>query len=81
VADLNAPVAFGGTLSAVPVLAPEAKAAIKSAIVDRLQRSDNICLRAVLATIRMTVPTILLIGILSGRSVALGLAQLIRFCL
>ena len=63
VAELSFPVAFGGVLIAVLVLAPEGVAAIKSATSDKLQRSVNICLGSALATIGLTVPAILLIGL------------------
>ena len=73
VASFQAPVALGGVIIAVLVLAPEGLAAVKSALVDRLQRSVNICLGSALATIGMTVPAILVIGILTGNKIVLGL--------
>ena len=75
VAELSFPVAFGGVLIAVLVLAPEGVAAIKSATSDKLQRSVNICLGSALATIGLTVPAILLIGLTTGNKVVLGLGQ------
>ncbi len=69
----NAPMALGGVLIAVLVLAPEGVAAIKSAASDKLQRSVNICLGSALATIGLTVPAILLIGLATGSKVVLGL--------
>ncbi|WP_136799748.1 calcium:proton antiporter [Desulfosediminicola ganghwensis] len=71
----NAPMALGGVLIAVLVLAPEGVAAIKSATSDKLQRSVNICLGSALATIGLTVPAILLIGLATGSKVVLGLGQ------
>lgn len=73
IAALSAPVAIGGVLIAVLVLAPEGLAAIKSALDNRLQRSVNICLGSALATIGLTVPAILLIGLFTGKTVVLGL--------
>ena len=75
IASLNAPMAFGGVLIAVLVLAPEGVAAIKSATSDKLQRSVNICLGSAIATIGLTVPAILLIGLATGNKVVLGLGQ------
>ena len=75
IAELSFPVAFGGVLIAVLVLAPEGVAAIKSAASDKLQRSVNICLGSALATIGLTVPAILLIGLATGNKVVLGLGQ------
>lgn len=74
IAALGAPVALGGVLIAVLVLAPEGLAAIKSAAANRLQRSVNICLGSALATIGLTVPAILLIGLFTGQKVVLGLS-------
>jgi Ca2+:H+ antiporter len=75
VAELAFPVAFGGVLIAILVLAPEGVAAIKSAISDKLQRSVNICLGSGLATIGLTVPAILLISLVTGKTIVLGLGQ------
>ncbi len=73
ISAFQAPVAFGGVIIAVLVLAPEGLAAINSALGNRLQRSVNICLGSALATIGLTVPSILLIGIITGQKVILGL--------
>ena len=69
----GAPTALGGLLVALLVLSPEGLAAIRSALSDNLQRSINICLGSALATIGLTVPAILVIGILTGKTVILGL--------
>ena len=73
IAVLGAPMALSGVLIAFLVLAPEGLAAIKSARDNRLQRSVNICLGSALATIGLTVPAILLIGLVTGNKVVLGL--------
>lgn len=73
IAAFAAPAALGGVIIAVLVLAPEGLAALKSALNNRLQRSINICLGSALATIGMTVPAILLIGLATGNKVTLGL--------
>ncbi len=73
VASFQAPIALGGVIIAVLVLAPEGLAAVQSALSDRLQRSVNICLGSALATIGMTVPAILIIGIVTGNKIVLGL--------
>ncbi|MEM8561129.1 MAG: calcium:proton antiporter [Pseudomonadota bacterium] len=74
IAVFAAPGALGGVIIAVLVLAPEGLAAIKSAINNRLQRSINICLGSALATIGMTVPAVLSIGLVTGNKVILGLS-------
>jgi Ca2+:H+ antiporter len=57
----------------VLVLAPEGVAAIKSALGNRLQRTVNIALGSALSTIGMTVPAVLAIGMITGKTVELGL--------
>jgi Ca2+:H+ antiporter len=73
ITSFSAPVALGGIVIALLVLAPEGLAAVKAALSDRLQRSINICLGSALATIGMTVPAILTIGLVTGNKVVLGL--------
>ncbi len=67
------PQAFGGAIVAALVLAPEALSAIRSASSNHLQRSVNILHGSVLATIGLTIPAVLAIGQITGRSVTLGL--------
>ncbi|MDJ0804805.1 MAG: hypothetical protein QNJ48_15650 [Desulfobacterales bacterium] len=73
VAVFSAPAALGGVIIAILVLAPEGLAAIQAARTNRLQRSVNICLGSALATIGMTVPAVLMIGLVTGQKIVLGL--------
>ena len=73
IAAFSLPAALGGVVIAVLVLAPEGMAAVQAALSDRLQRSVNICLGSALATIGMTVPAVLLIGLVTGQKIVLGL--------
>lgn len=73
IAEIGAPAAFGGLLVAVLVLAPEAITALRAALSNQLQRSINISLGSALATIGLTVPAVLVIGIVTGNKVVLGL--------
>ncbi len=66
------PQAFGGAIVAALVLAPEALSAIHASMGNHLQRSVNILLGSVLATIGLTIPVILTIGLVTQRSVVLG---------
>lgn len=70
---LDAPLALGGILIALLVLAPEGLAAFRAAAMNHLQRAVNICLGSALATISLTVPAIVAIGLLTGTHVVLGL--------
>lgn len=70
---LGAPTALSGFLVAILVLSPEAMAAVKAALANQLQRTVNIALGSALATISLTIPAVLLIGLASGKTVELGL--------
>jgi hypothetical protein len=75
IAVLNAPPAIGGVLIALIVFTPEALSALRAALDNQLQRAVNLCLGAVSSTIGLTVPAILVIGLITGQSVVLGLPQ------
>ena len=66
------PQAFGGAIIAALVLAPEGLGAIHATLSNHLQRSVNILLGSVLATIGLTIPAVLTIGLITKRSVTLG---------
>lgn len=66
------PQAFGGAIVAALVLAPEALSAIQAAIKNQLQRSVNILHGSVLASIGLTIPAVLAIGLVTHRQVSLG---------
>jgi Ca2+:H+ antiporter len=72
---MQAPDALGGLIVAILVLAPEGLGALRAARANRLQRSVNILLGSALATISLTVPAVLMIGVITHRSVELGLNQ------
>ncbi len=66
------PQAFGGAIIAALVLSPEGLGAIRASLGNQLQRSINILLGSVLATIGLTIPAVLTIGLITKRSVTLG---------
>jgi Ca2+:H+ antiporter len=70
---LHAPPALGGLLVAALVLFPESVGAIRAAQANQLQRSVNILLGSVLATISLTIPAVLVIGFVTGQKIVLGL--------
>ncbi|MGE5090011.1 MAG: calcium:proton antiporter [Candidatus Levyibacteriota bacterium] len=70
---LGAPPAIGGLLVAVLILAPESLAAVRAALSNQLQRSINLALGTALSSISLTVPAVLVIGLLTGRTIVLGL--------
>jgi Ca2+:H+ antiporter len=67
------PQALGGAIVAGLVLAPEALSAINAARKNQLQRSVNILHGSVLASIGLTIPAVLTIGMISKRTVTLGI--------
>jgi len=67
------PQAFGGAIIAGLVLAPEALSAIKAAMRNQLQRSVNVLHGSVLASIGLTIPAVLVIGMTTKRPVTLGI--------
>lgn len=74
VGRVGAPLALGGALLATLVLAPESIAAIRAARENRLQRSVNVLLGSVLASIGLTIPLVIGVSLATGRELVLGLA-------
>ena len=73
VESANAPAELGGLVIAALVATPEAIGAVRAAFADHLQRAVNIFLGSALATIGLTVPAVLVIGLVTGHAVVLGL--------
>ena len=70
---LGLPHALGGFLVAVLILSPEALSSARAALKNQLQRSINILLGSALATISLTIPAVLVIGMVTGEHIILGL--------
>src|SRR6058998_3436302 len=70
--QFHMPQAFGGAVIAALVLSPEGLGGVTASLHNQLQRSINILFGSVLATIGLTIPAVLMIGLLTKRSVALG---------
>ncbi len=73
VLKLGAPPALGGFIMALLVLTPESIAAIRAALADRLQRSVNVLLGSVLASIGLTIPLVIAVSLATGRALILGI--------
>ncbi|ERJ58276.1 calcium:proton antiporter [Sphingobacterium paucimobilis] len=69
----NLPPLLGGILIAVIVFTPESMTAVKAALNNEFQRAINLCHGAFVSTVGLTVPAVLIIGLLTGKTVALGL--------
>ncbi|HEY2680878.1 MAG TPA: ionic transporter y4hA [Candidatus Udaeobacter sp.] len=70
--QFHMPQAFGGAVIAALVLSPEGLGGIAASLHNQLQRSINILFGSVLATIGLTIPAVLMIGLVTKRPVALG---------
>ncbi|HEX9953197.1 MAG TPA: hypothetical protein VGB53_15610 [Rubricoccaceae bacterium] len=73
VSAVGAPEALVGLLVAALVFSPEAVTAVRAAMANELQRSVNLLLGSALASISLTVPAVLVIGLVTGQGVVLGL--------
>jgi Ca2+:H+ antiporter len=73
VIKLGAPPALGGFVMAALVLTPESLSAIRAALANRLQRSVNVLLGSVLASIGLTIPLVIAVSLGTGRALVLGL--------
>jgi hypothetical protein len=70
---MHAPAALGAFLVSVLVLAPESLGATRAALANQLQRSVNLLLGSVLASISLTIPAVLAIGFITDQTIVLGL--------
>lgn len=70
---LGAPAALAGFVIALLVLVPESLGAVRAALANDLQKSVNILLGSVLATIGLTIPIVLAFGLLYHKRIILGL--------
>src|SRR5699024_12810909 len=69
---LGAPVALSGLLIAAIVFLPETITAIRAAYQGEIQRASNLSHGALVSTEGLTIPVVLLIGLLTGQRVALA---------
>ena len=74
IAALGAPTALGGIIIAMIVFTPEGISALKAVATNQLTRAINLCLGAATSTLGLTVPAVLIIGLLTGQPVVLGLS-------
>ena len=69
---MQAPAPLGAIFIALLVSTPESIGAVKAALDNQMQRAVNIFLGSVLATIGLTIPSVLVINHLLERPVVLG---------
>ncbi len=68
----GAPAALGGVIIALIVFTPEAITAVRAALANENQRALNLGLGAFVSTVGLTIPAILVIGLVTGQPVILG---------
>src|SRR6185369_14364428 len=73
VAAAGLPQTFVGVAIATIVLLPEGLAAVKAALLNRLQNSMNLALGSAIASIALTIPTVAVVSLLLGQKLILGL--------
>ena len=69
---LGAPAALAGVLIAMIVFTPESITAVRAALGGQTQRVVNLCHGALVSTVGLTIPTVLVIGLLTGQQVVLA---------
>lgn len=69
---VGAPVALSGLLIAMIVFLPETITTIRAALSGELQRVSNLCHGALVSTVGLTIPAVLVIGLLTGQQVLLA---------
>jgi Ca2+:H+ antiporter len=69
---LGAPVALSGILIAMIVFLPESITTIRAALAGEGQRVSNLCHGALVSTVGLTIPAVLVIGTLTGQTVVLA---------
>lgn len=69
---LGAPVALSGILIAMIVFLPETITTIRAAYMGEIQRVSNLCHGALVSTVALTIPTVQVIGLLTGQTVVLA---------
>lgn len=69
---LGAPTALAGVLIAAIVFLPESITAVRAALGGEAQRVVNLCHGALVSTVGLTIPAVLVIGMLTGQTVILA---------
>src|SRR5690606_10543612 len=71
---MGLPVQLGGLVIAVIVFTPESITAVKAALNNEFQRAVNLCHGAFVSTVGLTIPAVLTIGLITGKTVLFGLS-------
>ena len=69
---LGAPPALAGVLIAAIVFLPESITSVRAARAGQMQRVSNLCHGALVSTLGLTIPAVLVIGLITGQPVVLA---------
>ncbi len=69
---LDAPPALAGVLIAMIVFLPESITSVRAALAGEIQRVSNLCHGALVSTVGLTIPVVLIIGLVTGQTVILA---------
>ena len=69
---LSAPTALSGVLIAMIVFLPESITSVRAALGGEIQRVNNLCHGGLVSTVGVTIPSVLVIGLLTGQQVVLA---------
>jgi Ca2+:H+ antiporter len=70
---LDLPPLLGGVLIAIIVFTPESMTAVKAARNNEFQRAINLCHGAFVSTVGLTIPAVLVVGLITGKTVVFGM--------
>jgi Ca2+:H+ antiporter len=70
---LNLPPAIAGLIVAIIIVSPEGLTAIRAGLNDEMQRVINISLGSMLSTAALTIPAVLIVGLVVKQDINLGL--------
>ena len=73
---LQLPSAAAGLLIAIIIVSPEGLTAIRAGLNDDMQRVINISLGSMLSTVSLTIPAVLIVGLLINQDIHLGLTPI-----
>lgn len=73
ISRLNLPGALAGVVIALIIVSPEGLTAIRAGLNDDMQRVMNISLGSMLSTVSLTIPTVLIVGMITHKDINLGL--------
>lgn len=66
---------LGGVLIAIIVFTPESLTAVRASLNNEFQRVVNLCHGAFVSTVGLSIPAVLLVGLIAGKTVLFGMTS------